>query len=68
MKGLAEDDPSEDVEECLPLVDWQHWMAAIWAISTNSSGDFPLRNSLREGVEEDGLSSILFCLTIGNSS
>jgi hypothetical protein len=43
-------------------------MAAIWAISTNSSGDFPLRNSLREGVEKDGLSSIFFCLTIGNSS
>ena len=40
MKGLAEDDPSEDVEECLPLVDWRHWMVAIRAISTNSSGDY----------------------------
>jgi hypothetical protein len=48
VNGLAEDDPSEDVEECLSLADWRHWMAAICAISTNSSRDFPLRNSLKE--------------------
>ncbi len=67
MKGLAENDPLEDVGECLPLVDWRHWMAAIWAISTSSLGNFPLRKSLTEEFEEDSLSSIFFTCLIGNS-
>ena len=29
VNGLAEDDPSKDAGECLSLVDWRHWMAAI---------------------------------------